>query len=326
MPCINPRKTAQSNCQGPGTPTACSFCKTIKAAAPSQSPSKGQPPARTGNLASPLPGSQTQSPVPRTGNLAAAPPSISLAELRQAQQTHQAAALQKVLEVDQSMPETISDGPPAWNKTFTIKAKFAMQVTQSDLIVRIRLKMPDVRWGIGEVPAMNVWCSKVNIAWAGCSLFWKRQGTTTEKEYPIKVEIEVVESGQHHTITAQDPSTVGHGATAGLGGTTSMTNWGVLDGIDIAHEVGHMLGNPENYFTVVFRNETKRWGAARQAGMGIMNNPAESPLAEHFLLVKEKFPDLMQLNAEQGTVTQIKAPPPGTKSGWKLVNGGWVQA
>ena len=105
-----------------------------------------------------------------------------------------------------------------------------------------------------------------------------------------------------------------------------MTNWGVLDGIDIAHEVGHMLGNPENYFTVVFRNETKRWGAARQAGMGIMNNPAESPLAEHFLLVKEKFPDLMQLNAEQGTVTQIKAPPPGTKSGWKLVNGGWVQA
>jgi hypothetical protein len=153
-----------------------------------------------------------------------------------------------------------------------------------------------------------------------------KKGATTEKQYPIKVEIEVVDSAEHHTITAQDPSTVGHGATAGLGGTTSMTNWGVLDNIDIAHEVGHMLGNPENYFTVDFRNARKVWGASRQTGKGIMNNPAEAPLAEHFWLVKEKFPELMLRHREEGMVTKIMAPPPGAKGGWRFVNGSWVQA
>ena len=320
MPCINPRKDPQSKCQGPGTPTACSFCKTIRTAAPSPAPSKTQQTktqqTAPRNVAPPVPGRAVVAP----GNPA------FLQDLQRAQQTHQTTSSQKVLEVNQSMDEIISGGPPAWNGTFTIKAKFAMKVTHSDLLVRIRLKMPNIPWGTGKVPAMNVWCSKVNIAWAGCSLFWKKQGVTTEKEYPINVEIEVVESGEHHTITAQDPSTVGHGATAGLGGTTSMTNWGVLDNIDIAHEVGHMLGNPENYFTIRFRNVTKVWGQERQAGKGIMNNPAESPLADHFWLVKEKFPALMQLHGEQGTVTQIKAPPPGAKSGWKFVNGSWVQA
>jgi len=249
-----------------------------------------------------------------------------MVELQRAQQTRQAAAALKVLEVNESMLETISGGPPEWNRDFTIHAKFAMQVTQTDLIVRIRLKIPEVKWGTGQVPAQNVWCSKVAIAWAGCTLFWKKNGAATEKAYPIKVELEVVDTLEHHTITAQHPSTVGHGATKGIGGTTSMTNWGVLDSIDIAHEVGHMLGNPENYFTVDFRNNRKIWGAARQEGKGIMNNPAESPLAEHFWLVQDKFPALMVLNAEQGRVTKVTAPPPGAKGGWKLVGGSWVQA
>jgi hypothetical protein len=87
-----------------------------------------------------------------------------------------------------------------------------------------------------------------------------------------------------------------------------------------------MLGNPENYYTVEFQNKKMFWGLPRQTGKGIMNNPAEAPLADHFWLVKEKFPALMVLNSEQGRVTKVTAPPPGAKSGWKLVNGSWVQA
>lgn len=253
-----------------------------------------------------------------------APPKKFLAELDKTQQTFQSAALLKVLEVNETIPETISGGPPAWNDTFDIQAKFAMHVTQTDLIVKIRLKMPDVKWGVGAVPAKNVWSSKIGIAWAGCSLYWKPMGSTTEQEYPIRVEVDVVDSGEHHTITAQHPSTVGHGATVGLGGTTGMTDWGVLDSIDIAHEVGHMLGNPENYYTVQFRGSTKIWGAARQTGKGIMNNPAEPPLAEHFWLVREKFPALMTLHSKQGAVSRLTAPPSGSKAGWTRVKGKWI--
>ena len=125
-----------------------------------------------------------------------------------------------------------------------------MQVTNTDLIVLLRLKLPDVNWGNGDVPARAKWCYNIGLARSGCSIFWKPKGATKDtevREYPIKVQIEAVNKGEHHSITAQHASTVGHGGTEGGGGTRDMTNWGVLDKTDIggthARQSGELLHN-----------------------------------------------------------------------------------
>ena len=62
------------------------------------------------------------------------------------------------------------------------------------------------------------------------------------------MELKYVDSGEHYPIDAQDPG-AGGGGVEGLGGTTSMQGWGKNDTVDVTHEFGHMLGNPEEYFT-----------------------------------------------------------------------------
>ena len=68
-----------------------------------------------------------------------------------------------------------------------------------------------------------------------------------------------------------------------------MRNWSAADTVDVTHEFGHMLGNMDEYFTV---NGTD-FGPGRQAGGNIMNNPANTPIARHFDLIKEEAQNLI---------------------------------
>ena len=67
-----------------------------------------------------------------------------------------------------------------------------------------------------------------------------------------------------------------------------MLGWGVGDTVDVAHEYGHMLGAVEDYFTTNGEDHTHGGTRSgfRDAGGGIMNNPADDPFAEHYELVR----------------------------------------
>jgi hypothetical protein len=73
------------------------------------------------------------------------------------------------------------------------------------------------------------------------------------------------------------------------GSTTNMGNWGANDTVDVGHEFGHMLGALDEYFTV----DGVNWGAGRQPGGSIMNNPANNPATRHYNLVRDTVNTLL---------------------------------
>jgi hypothetical protein len=86
----------------------------------------------------------------------------------------------------------------------------------------------------------------------------------------------------------------------GIGGTTSMTDWGTGDTTDVTHEFGHMLGNPEEYFTtngVDYTNGGSRRGFRDQGG-GIMNNPADVPFERHYDTIKQNAAEMLGVPAD----------------------------
>jgi hypothetical protein len=74
-----------------------------------------------------------------------------------------------------------------------------------------------------------------------------------------------------------------------------MGEWGISDVTNIRHEVGHMLGNKEEYFTI----DGVNYGQPHQPNGNIMNNPAKDPVPAHFWLVQQAVDQLLN---DSGTV------------------------
>jgi hypothetical protein len=198
-------------------------------------------------------------------------------------------------EVNQKETETISNAPSpyaAWNNTFTWDSKFQvvynLAAKRVTIVSRLYSTAPDSakaswknaiesRWGKGQFN-MEVW--------EGCE----------PKVFPIDVDIQWVTdpAKAHYTITAGNPGGA-QGGTYGVGGTNSMTDWGTANATDVPHEYGHMLGNPEEYFTtngVDYTSGGTKSGFRDSHG-GIMNNPDEAPLPRHYELVRTGFAKMM---------------------------------
>lgn len=179
-------------------------------------------------------------------------------------------------EVDEARTETISNAPAgaeAWNGTYGWRARFQTRVDQANcrVIATIRIRLQGaitqaqrVAW---ETAIENAWTDRFKLCCRCCCC---RDG------YRIAVDVQFVESGEHHVVTVGNT-------------TTNMTNWGRNDTVDVSHEVGHMLGALDEYFTVDGIN----WGAGRQPDGSIMNNPANPPAARHYDLVRESAQDLL---------------------------------
>ena len=90
------------------------------------------------------------------------------------------------------------------------------------------------------------------------------------------LDIQFVNSGEHHVVNV--------GAN-----TTNMSNWGAGDTTGISHEVGHMLGNFDEYYTV---NGTA-FGAPGSGSGNVMNNPLNPPVWQHFDLVNRAVEELL---------------------------------
>jgi hypothetical protein len=179
-------------------------------------------------------------------------------------------------EVDEAVTETITNAPPgaeAWNNTFAWRARFRLRVEQATcrVLVTVRVRVS----GTITAAQQSAWETAIENAWN--RIFKLCCGSTCcPNGFTILSDIQFVTSGEHQVVTA--------GAS-----TVNMGLWGAADTVDVRHEFGHMLGALDEYFTVNGTN----WGAARQPGGAIMNNPANAPAARHYELVRTRAQALM---------------------------------
>ena len=202
------------------------------------------------------------------------------------------------LEVNESRSETISNAPPAhsaWNGTYSWQSKFRLEVNRPSCRITVTIKIKvsgtvtNAQKSAWKAAIESKWNNKVKLI---CPDPACRAACTNG--YPVLAVVQYVTSGEHYTVTANNPAATA-GGRAGQGGTTSMTGWGVNDTVDVAHEFGHMLGNRDEYFTTNGVDYT--YGGTRRgfrdASGGIMNNPANDPLPRNYEFIRQKAASVM---------------------------------
>jgi hypothetical protein len=179
-------------------------------------------------------------------------------------------------EVDEQVTETISNAPPgqeAWNGTYAWRARFLLRIDQSTCRVRVTVRVRVT--GTITAAQLSGWETAIQTAWSDIFKLCCG-GKCCAQGYRIVADIQFVTSGEHQVVMA--------GAS-----TVNMGLWGASDTADVDHEFGHMLGAPDEYFTV---NGTD-WGPGRQPGAPIMNNPANPPVARNYELIRTRAQALM---------------------------------
>lgn len=209
-------------------------------------------------------------------------------------------------EVDTSVTETISNAPAAysaWNGTYSWKSKFTVEPDRAGCKVKVTVKIKvsgtitEAQKTAWKTAIEGKWSNKVKLVCpdAACA-------AACPGGYKVVVELKYVDSGEHYVVTANTPAAT-EGGRAGIGGTTSMTGWGVNDTTDITHEFGHMLGCPEEYFTTdgvdYTAGGTKQ--GFRDAGGGIMNNPSGNPTTSNYELIRKNAAAAMGLTCTTET-------------------------
>jgi hypothetical protein len=179
-------------------------------------------------------------------------------------------------EVDEARTETISNAPAgseSWNGTYGWHARFHVTVDEANcrvtvtLRIRINGAITAAQQAAWETAIENAWSNRFKLSCRCCCC---------TGGYTIVVDVQFVASGEHQVVNV-GPS------------TTNMGNWSAADTVDIRHEFGHMLGNPEEYFTV----DGVDYNGARRADGNIMNNPANDPVAKHYDLVRAAAAQLL---------------------------------
>ncbi|MBC7893005.1 MAG: hypothetical protein H7Y12_12380 [Sphingobacteriaceae bacterium] len=208
-------------------------------------------------------------------------------------------------EVDQAHRETIVNAPAgytSWNGTFGWQSRFHLSFDLNTNVVTVIVRL----YSTATSAVRTAWESAIESRWSRrFSLRESDDRGVVRHTYPIGVDVQWASeaAGAHYTIAGQAAGTRS-GGRYGLSGTSSMTDWGTADAVDITHEFGHMLGNAEEYFTTNGTDYTA--GGTRQgyrdAGGGIMNNPSENPEQRHFEAIRAAFVALRGLPTERVTL------------------------
>lgn len=219
-------------------------------------------------------------------------------------------------EVNEHKTETISNAPdPRWNNTFGWDSRFQVvydgNTKRATIVSRLYCDVDDSvktgwknaiesRWGNGQFQ-LEVWEScKPNIVPIDVNIEWVTQPMLAH--YVIK------------PVGPGDPPIPGK--TVGAGGTADMTAWSTTNYSDVPHEYGHMLGNPEEYFTTngIDYTYSGTKSGYRDRGGGIMNNPSETPSARHYNLVRDAFIKMMKAPPTMTRVVQAGSSNPPLKT------------
>jgi len=209
-------------------------------------------------------------------------------------------------DVQETITETISGAPApygAWNGVFSWDSKFHLtyDLNSGSLIVSVRIfsSATPAQKTAWERAIEGKWGNRYKLMVAGAT------PGAAERRYPIIVDLQWAATARDADYTV-NPSASGStsGGRAGVGGTTSMVDWGTSDTTDVTHEFGHMLGNPEEYFTtnrVDYTAGGSRTGF-RDVGGGVMNNPSEDPFTQHYELIRRHAAKLLGVPEARCTV------------------------
>jgi hypothetical protein len=129
------------------------------------------------------------------------------------------------------------------------------------------------------------WSKLINDAWG------KAAYTQGGKYYRLNFEFSLTEDSAEACKEVAAVKTTGAAATVNPTGTIDVVRWGVDDAGPngpISHEVGHMLGCPDEYNIVTYAGRSIDWGAGYTKS-GVMNNPNEKPLVRHYKNVCEEL-------------------------------------
>lgn len=131
------------------------------------------------------------------------------------------------------------------------------------------------------------WSAKINKAWGKVGVVW-----TTAKEvrqFGLKFEFGYVDDIADAAAGVICVRTTGPSLAVNPTGTIDAIRWGLADTDEnalgpICHEVGHLIGNPDEYFTITYKGQTRNWGDGYQTGdgFGIMNNPDRPALIRYY--------------------------------------------
>jgi len=185
--------------------------------------------------------------------------------------------------VSRPVTEVISGAPPqyaAWNNTYSWTARFTVIATRNPCQVQVIVKLKVTGTITDDQKA--AWKSAIENKWNGKMTLYCTDpdcAAACPGGYPVTFSIEYVNSGQHQTVAASPA-------------TKDMAVWGVNDTVDITHEFGHMLGNPEEYFTTNGVNYAVTINGVyypfRAPNGTIMNNPANDPVPRHFEMIRQE--------------------------------------
>jgi hypothetical protein len=105
------------------------------------------------------------------------------------------------------------------------------------IVVRIRLQ-PDPGVTQQQLQAQQtIWEQAIEQAWMDRFRIRRSDGECACEEYRVDLDVQWVNTGEHHRVRVQSGS-----------GRADMTNWFITStGGTAAHEVGHMLGNVDEY-------------------------------------------------------------------------------
>lgn len=182
-------------------------------------------------------------------------------------------------EVNVTITQVMTGAPPqyaSWNNTYTWQCRFTLTVDRTSCSVTAIVKVR-VEGTITEAQKAS-WRSAILASWNNRAKLVCPDNNcpgACANGYRISVDLQFVDSGEHQVVHA-GPATL------------NMGEWGASDSNDVDHEFGHMLGAPDEYFTVNGVDYT--YGGTRQpirdpAG-GIMNNPANLPTLANYDVVR----------------------------------------
>jgi hypothetical protein len=142
-----------------------------------------------------------------------------------------------------------------------------------------------VRGATADETLRKRWSKLIDDAWGRAAY------VADGKYYRLKFEFSFVDDAAEACKEVACVETIGDAVNDNPTGTIDVVRWGLKDegpNGPISHEVGHMLGNPDEYNEVEYGTRTIDWGGG-YTGVGVMNNPDQTPLPRHYKNVCEEL-------------------------------------
>lgn len=225
----------------------------------------------------------------------------------------------KSIPVDENISQELIDSGKTTTTKYSWKSHFVIYVySEKGEAPQIRVTIRIITSAKDDV--FDKWNKTVSSSWS--NKFAIKAGVNT---YPITVEL-LRGDKTYSDYTVENVFSTKAIAGRGLFGTEHMLKWGENDSQDIPHEVGHMLGNKDEYGTVDGRDYEKEHIAADTSTHSIMHKGNEPVRERHFSLILNKVKESGTLGTDiklvkyigRTPITQPGAFPPSSSSSMKL--------